>query len=81
MQRVRELLDSSWRIQDLIREARCASAPQVALPMLAKSGLFRLRSATARIVFEAWTTPELFKRWWGPKSCGATLLSIYGVLR
>jgi len=29
----------------------------------------------ARIVFEAWTKPELFKRWWVPKSIGVTLLS------
>src|SRR5262249_51761562 len=29
----------------------------------------------ARIVFEAWTKPELFKRWWVPKSMGASLLS------
>ena len=29
----------------------------------------------ARIVFEAWTTPELFKRWWLPKSTGMSLLS------
>jgi uncharacterized protein YndB with AHSA1/START domain len=29
----------------------------------------------ARIVFEAWTKPELFKRWWAPKSSGASLLS------
>ena len=28
-----------------------------------------------RIVFEAWTKPELFKRWWVPKSCGLSLLS------
>lgn len=28
-----------------------------------------------RIVFEAWTTPELFKRWWVPKSAGVTMLS------
>jgi len=28
-----------------------------------------------RIVFEAWTTPELFKRWWVPKSAGVNLLS------
>jgi hypothetical protein len=32
-------------------------------------------NAPARIVFEAWTTPELFKRWWVPKSMGMTLLS------
>ena len=29
----------------------------------------------ARLVFEAWTKPELFKRWWVPKSAGITLLS------
>jgi uncharacterized protein YndB with AHSA1/START domain len=29
----------------------------------------------ARIVFEAWTKPELFKRWWAPKSFGLSLLS------
>ena len=29
----------------------------------------------ARIVFEAWTRPELFRRWWVPKSTGMSLLS------
>ncbi len=29
----------------------------------------------ARMVFEAWTQPDLFKRWWVPKSTGLTLLS------
>jgi len=29
----------------------------------------------ARLVFEAWTKTELFKRWWVPKSFGLTLLS------
>lgn len=28
-----------------------------------------------RIVFEAWTRPELFKRWWVPKSMGMALRS------
>jgi|SRR6185312_1147924 len=28
----------------------------------------------ARLVFQAWTTPELLKRWWAPKSIGATLV-------
>ena len=27
------------------------------------------------LVFEAWTKPELFKRWWTPKSFGLTMLS------
>ena len=30
----------------------------------------RTFNAPARIVFEAWTKPELFKRWWVPKSMG-----------
>ena len=29
----------------------------------------------ARLVFEAWSKPELFQRWWVPKSCGLTMLS------
>lgn len=29
----------------------------------------------ARIVFQMWTKPELFQRWWTPKSCGATIIS------
>jgi len=29
----------------------------------------------ARIVFEAWTKPELFRQWWVPKSIGMSLLS------
>jgi uncharacterized protein YndB with AHSA1/START domain len=32
-------------------------------------------NAPARIVFEAWTKPELMQRWWVPKSMGMTLLS------
>ncbi|MFL6696241.1 MAG: SRPBCC family protein [Vitreoscilla sp.] len=35
----------------------------------------RTFDAPARLVFEAWTTPDLFKQWWVPKSSGATLLS------
>jgi uncharacterized protein YndB with AHSA1/START domain len=35
----------------------------------------RTVSGPARIVFEAWTEPELLKRWWVPKSCGLSLLS------
>ena len=29
----------------------------------------------ARLVFEAWTKPGLFKRWWAPKSMGMSLRS------
>src|SRR3984885_14794654 len=35
----------------------------------------RTVNGPARIVFEAWTKPELLKRWWAPKSTGMTLLS------
>ena len=35
----------------------------------------RVFNAPARLVFEAWTTPELFKQWWVPKSMGMSLLS------
>jgi len=31
--------------------------------------------APARLLFEAWTKPELFMRWWAPKSAGVPLLS------
>jgi uncharacterized protein YndB with AHSA1/START domain len=37
--------------------------------------VMRTFNGPARIVFEAWTKPELFKRWWVPKSTGMALLS------
>ena len=35
----------------------------------------RTFDAPARLVFEAWSKPELFRRWWVPKSMGMTLHS------
>lgn len=35
----------------------------------------RTVDAPARVVFEAWTRAELFRRWWVPKSYGLNLLS------
>src|SRR5690242_16164216 len=35
----------------------------------------RTFNGPARIVFEAWTKPELLKRWWATKSAGVSLLS------
>ena len=35
----------------------------------------RTFNGPARIVYEAWTKPELFMRWWAPKSMGVPLLS------
>jgi uncharacterized protein YndB with AHSA1/START domain len=35
----------------------------------------RTFDAPVHIVFEAWSNPELFKRWWVPKSAGMSLVS------
>jgi uncharacterized protein YndB with AHSA1/START domain len=35
----------------------------------------RTINGQARLVFEAWTKPELLKRWWTPRSMGMSLLS------
>lgn len=35
----------------------------------------RTFDAPVHIVFEAWSNPALFKRWWVPKSAGMSLLS------
>ena len=35
----------------------------------------RTINGPARLVFEAWTQPELFKRWWVPKAAPISLLS------
>ena len=35
----------------------------------------RMFDAPARLVFEAWSNPELFRKWWVPRSMGMTLRS------
>ncbi len=35
----------------------------------------RIINGPPRLVFEAWTNPELFKKWWVPKSAPITLVS------
>ena len=35
----------------------------------------RTFNAPARLVFEAWTRPELLRRWWAPNSSGVSFLS------
>jgi uncharacterized protein YndB with AHSA1/START domain len=35
----------------------------------------RTFDASAHLVFEAWSNPELFKLWWVPKSAGMSLVS------
>jgi uncharacterized protein YndB with AHSA1/START domain len=41
----------------------------------------RTFDAPAHIVFEAWTKPELLKRWWAPKSFGVSLFECEHDLR
>ncbi len=41
----------------------------------------RTFNGPARIVFEAWSRPELLKRWWAPKSVGVSLLSCEAEVR
>ena len=41
----------------------------------------RIFNAPARLVFEAWTKPELFQRWWVPKSMGMSLHSFEADIR
>jgi uncharacterized protein YndB with AHSA1/START domain len=36
----------------------------------------RTLAAPPRIVFDAWTRPELFQLWWAPRSLGMPLLSV-----
>lgn len=37
--------------------------------------VMRTFNAPAHIVFEAWSKPDLFQRWWVPKSVGMSLVS------
>jgi uncharacterized protein YndB with AHSA1/START domain len=59
--------------------ARCDERDKVVGKLKRKSDrelvVTRTFNAPQRIVFEAWTVPELFRQWWAPKSTGLTLLS------
>jgi uncharacterized protein YndB with AHSA1/START domain len=41
----------------------------------------RTFNAPAHVVFDAWTKPELLKRWWAPKSFGVSLFECEQDLR
>jgi len=41
----------------------------------------RTINGPARLVFEAWTKPELFKQWWVPRSFGLSLISFEADVR
>jgi uncharacterized protein YndB with AHSA1/START domain len=61
-------------------EARKQSEPAVNRTTVQKKSdreivVTRTFDAPPRLVFEAWSRPELFKKWWVPKSMGMTLRS------
>lgn len=68
-----------------------ANAGHESAPMLNRSAVERTSDrdlvitrtfdAPARLVFEAWTRPELFKRWWAPKSTGMSVVSFEADVR
>jgi uncharacterized protein YndB with AHSA1/START domain len=60
-----------------------ASANKTTLERTSDRELIIARSfnGPARIVFDAWTKPELLKRWWAPRSLGVTLFSCEAEVR
>ena len=55
--------------------AAMKNATKVERPSDREVVVTRTFDAPARLVFEAWSRPELFRRWWVPKSMGMTLRS------
>lgn len=41
----------------------------------------RIVAGPARLVFQAWASPELFQRWWLPVSCGMTVVAFEADVR
>jgi uncharacterized protein YndB with AHSA1/START domain len=61
-------------------DARRESKPESKLTTVQRTSdrevvVTRTFNAPARLVFQAWTQPELFKRWWVPRSMDMTLRS------
>jgi uncharacterized protein YndB with AHSA1/START domain len=59
------------------KESDCAAKHRTTVERTSERELTVTRTfnGPARLVFEAWTNPELFKRWWVPKSMGMSLVS------
>ena len=72
-----EQLMNAGRQSDLAENAR-TTAERISDRELAVT---RTVGGPARIVFEAWSRPELFQRWWVPKSCGVSLISFDADIR
>jgi uncharacterized protein YndB with AHSA1/START domain len=59
--------------QDELAPAK--SATKVERPSDREVAITRTFDAPAHVVFEAWSQPDLFRRWWIPRSMGMTLHS------
>jgi uncharacterized protein YndB with AHSA1/START domain len=60
---------------DAVSETVTANDTKTDRPSERELVVTRVFDGPARIVFEAWTKPELLMRWWAPKSFGITFLS------
>jgi uncharacterized protein YndB with AHSA1/START domain len=56
-------------------ETVAANATRTDRPSECELVVTRVFDSPARIVFEAWTRPDLLMRWWAPESFGVTFLS------
>ena len=78
---LRELdgVDRELKRQEKARGRKKESEPHESHDRCRKSDrevvVTRTFDAPARLVFEAWSKPELFKKWWVPRSMGMTLRS------
>ena len=60
---------------DAIRESAVKNPTKVERISDREVVVTRTFDGPARLVFEAWSNPELFKQWWVPRSMGMTLES------
>jgi uncharacterized protein YndB with AHSA1/START domain len=67
----------------VVRDAGSAAASQTRLTRVSDRELVMERTfaGPARIVFEAWTKPELVSRWWAPAALGVSMVSCDADLR
>ena len=61
--------------QNLTGAASFPTAPELQQLEIHAVDIMSTFNGPARLVFEAWTNPELFRQWWVPKSMGMSLLS------
>src|SRR5690606_36277096 len=60
---------------DEIRKSEANAATAVTRQSERELIITRTFHAPARLVFDAWSKPELLMRWWAPKSFGITFIS------